>query len=109
MLNPYENEANYMVPIIKVMSYVNNFGDNRMSEEEQVIFKKDIEELRDINNKYGNDLIDFDVFLNQLLIQYKLLVNRAKIYVINAFAAADLDGNGVCNLEEFILLNKNIE
>jgi hypothetical protein len=34
MLNPYENEANYMVPIIKVMSYVNNFGDNRMSEEE---------------------------------------------------------------------------
>jgi hypothetical protein len=29
--------------------------------------------------------------------------------VINAFAAADLDGNGMCNLEEWLLLNNHIE
>jgi len=36
-------------------------------------------------------------------------VNRAKTYVINAFAASDLDGNGVCNLDEFLILNRHIE
>ena len=41
--------------------------------------------------------------------KYRLLVNRAKIYVINAFAASDLDGNNICNMDEFLLLNKNIE
>jgi len=29
--------------------------------------------------------------------------------VINAFAASDLDGNGVCNLDEFLILNRHIE
>jgi len=38
-----------------------------------------------------------------------MLVNRAKTYVINAFDSSDLDGNGVCNLEEFLILNRNIE
>lgn len=37
------------------------------------------------------------------------MVNRAKAYVINAFAASDLDGNGVCNLDEFLILNRHIE
>lgn len=36
-------------------------------------------------------------------------MNRAKNYVINAFAASDLDGNGVCNLDEFLILNRHIE
>ena len=47
--------------------------------------------------------------MTKLLVKYNLLVNRAKVYVINAFAACDLDGNGMCNLEEFLLLNKHIE
>lgn len=44
-----------------------------------------------------------------MLLKYRLIVNRAKTFVIHAFAACDLDGNKVCNLEEFILLNKHIE
>lgn len=36
-------------------------------------------------------------------------MNRAKTYVINAFDSSDLDGNGLCNLEEFLILNRNIE
>lgn len=63
----------------------------------------------DPKNSNSSGIIDYDIFLNELLIKYKLLVNRAKKYVINAFAASDLDGNGVCNLEEFLILNKNIE
>lgn len=44
-----------------------------------------------------------------MLHKYRLIVNRAKTYVIHAFAASDLDGNKVCNLEEFLLLNRHIE
>lgn len=44
-----------------------------------------------------------------MLAKYRQLVNRAKTYVINAFAASDLDGNGVCNLDEFLILNRHIE
>lgn len=37
------------------------------------------------------------------------MINRAKTYVINAFAACDLDGNQMCNLSEWLLLNRHIE
>lgn len=45
----------------------------------------------------------------KMLNKYRLIVNRAKTYVIHAFDACDLDGNKVCNLEEFLLLNRHIE
>ena len=45
----------------------------------------------------------------KMLNKYRLIVNRAKMYVIHAFDACDLDGNKVCNLEEFLLLNRHIE
>lgn len=54
-------------------------------------------------------VIDFDLFMLKLLNRYRGLVNRAKEYVINAFAASDLDGNGMCNFEEWVLLNRHIE
>lgn len=44
-----------------------------------------------------------------LFAKYKILVSRAKEYVINAFAACDLDGNGMCNFEEWFLLIRHIE
>ena len=47
--------------------------------------------------------------MTKMLIRYRLIVNRAKSYVIHAFAACDLDGNKVCNLDEFLLLNRHIE
>ncbi len=37
------------------------------------------------------------------------MISRAKTYVINAFAASDLDGNGFCNIDEFMTLMKHIE
>ena len=47
--------------------------------------------------------------MTKILQKYRILINRAKDYVINAFAASDLDGNGMCNLDEFTLLNRHIE
>ena len=44
-----------------------------------------------------------------LFVKYRILVSRAKEYVINAFAACDLDGNGMCNFDEWQLLLTHIE
>lgn len=44
-----------------------------------------------------------------LFSRYRILISRAKEYVINAFAACDLDGNGMCNYEEWYLLLRHIE
>lgn len=41
--------------------------------------------------------------------KYRGLVNRAKDYVLSAFASCDLDGNDMCNFEEWVLLNRHIE
>ena len=45
----------------------------------------------------------------KLLGKYRGLVDRAKDFIINAFVASDLDGNGMCNFEEWVLLNRHIE
>lgn len=44
-----------------------------------------------------------------VLLTFRRSVDKTKTYVINAFAACDLDGNGFCNYDEWILLNKHIE
>ena len=49
------------------------------------------------------------------MLMYKVLhffrqsINKTKMYVVNAFAASDLDGDGMCNLEEWLILNRHIE
>ena len=82
-----------------------------MTYEEKEELKKEMELLKEMDprnvNKAG--IIDFDQFMMQLFVKYKILVSRAKEYVINAFAACDLDGNGMCNFEEFYLLIRHIE
>jgi len=82
-----------------------------MTPEENQHLKSEVENLKELDlkgiNKAG--IIDFDLFMERMLSRYRHLVNKAKTYVINAFAACDLDGNKMCNLEEFLLLNRHIE
>ena len=37
------------------------------------------------------------------------MIKLAKMQVVNAFDASDLDGNKMCNLDEFLLLNRHLE
>ncbi|KAL4477527.1 hypothetical protein ABPG74_002677 [Tetrahymena malaccensis] len=105
-----ESETKYYVPYIKVAAFVGNFADARFTTEETTEFKKEVDQLKENDPRYPNvQVTDFDVFVHKMLNKYRMLVNRAKTYVINAFNASDLDGNGVCNLEEFLILNRNIE
>ncbi len=65
-----------------------------MTEEESKEIKQQIEELKENDetnvNKYG--IIDYDQFMHKILMKYRILINRTKAYVVNAFNACDLDG-----------------
>lgn len=41
--------------------------------------------------------------------KYRVITERTSINVKNAFYAADLDGNHKINLQEFLILFRNIE
>lgn len=106
-----ESDSKFLVPFLRALQYTGLFGDTRMTTEESNELKREIESFKenDPKNVHKHGLIDFDVFMERILHKYKILVNRAKTYVINAFAACDLDGNKMCNLQEFLLLNRHIE
>ena len=106
-----ESDSKFYVPYIRAVHYTGIFADTRMTNEENIELKRDIESLNEIDPKNINKtgIIDFDAFMEKILNKYKILVNRAKTYVINAFAACDLDGNKMCNLQEFLMLNRHIE
>lgn len=79
-----------------------------MRGEENSELRRDIEALK-IYDSNKMATIDFDAYLTRLLTTYRVLVNRAKQYVINAFNACDLDGNRKCNFHEWCMLNRHIE
>ena len=108
--NP-ESDSRYYIPYIRAIQYTGLFADTRMTNEENSQLKLEIEKLKENDNKGINKagIIDFDLFMERMLSKYRHLVNKAKTYVINAFAACDLDGNNLCNLAEFLLLNRHIE
>jgi len=82
-----------------------------MPPNEYVEFKREFEVIKKQDPKNINrvGIIDIDLMMTKVLMKYRVLVNRTKQYVVNAFKAADLDGNKYCSLSEFILLYKHIE
>ncbi|CAD8063325.1 unnamed protein product [Paramecium primaurelia] len=106
-----ESEVRYFVPYVRAQQYIGMFADSRMTIEEKEELKKELDLLKELDTKTQNrqPVIDFDQFMIQMFVKYKILVSRAKEYVINAFAACDLDGNGMCNFEEWYLLLRHIE
>lgn len=45
----------------------------------------------------------------RVLVVFRNNIEKTKLYVINAFNACDLDGNGFVDVHEWLLLNKYIE
>ncbi|EAR93904.2 F-box protein (macronuclear) [Tetrahymena thermophila SB210] len=103
-----ESEQKYLVPYIKAVHYISQFGDSRMKTEENQELRREVENMKFMDSN-KTAVLDFDQFMNRMLATYKILVNRAKQYVINAFNACDLDGNKKCNFNEWSLLNRHIE
>ena len=101
----------YYTPYVRAIQYIGTYADSRMTQEEREHLKKEVDFMKENDSKNINKpgLIDFDSFMIQIFSRYRILVSRAKEYMINAFAACDLDGNGMCNYEEWYLLLRHIE
>ena len=107
--NDYEIKK--YVPYIRTLEYLKFFSENKMSSDELNEIKREVDFLKENDHKNINKLgiVDMDIFLSKILNRYRLIINRTKDYVVNAFTAADLDGNKMCDINEFILLYRHIE
>jgi len=106
-----DTDSKQYTPFLRAIEYVKMFSENKMPTEEYIEFKKEIEALKenDPKNLNRNGIIDIDRFVSKILAKYRVIMNRTKQFVVNAFKAADLDGNKYCSLKEFCILYRNIE
>ena len=106
-----DTDSTILVPHQRAIEYIRIYFEAKLNHEEVNELRREIENLKENDPKGLNKtgLIDFDHFLKKILVKYRVMINRTKEYVINAFKSSDLDGNGVCNIQEFLALNRNIE
>ncbi|CAK88359.1 unnamed protein product (macronuclear) [Paramecium tetraurelia] len=109
-LKDNESEMKMYVPFVRALSYIGQLIFSPQNDE-LVQLKHEVELLKENDPKNINKqgIIDFDLMMIKVLQVFRNTVEKTKLYVINAFAASDLDGNGMCNLDEFLILNKYIE
>jgi hypothetical protein len=90
-----ETDPKHFVPYLRCLEYIKNFSETKMSQQEYSDFKKEFEVLKQPDPKNINrvGIIDIDLFMTKILLKYRIICNRTKLNVINAFKAADLDGN----------------
>ena len=110
-INNNEIDAKYYVPFLRLLDYVKAFSEGKLAFDEYTEFKREFEIIKEVDLKNINRLgiIDVDIAMTKIIAKYRLIFNRTKQFVINAFKAADLDGNKVCNKHEFLLLYQYIE
>jgi len=106
-----ESDSKQYTPFLRALEYTRMFSENKMPTDEYIDFKKEVENLKenDPKNLNRNGIIDIDRFISKILAKYRVIMNRTKQFVVNAFKAADLDGNKYCSLKEFSIIYRNIE
>ncbi|CAD8157084.1 unnamed protein product [Paramecium pentaurelia] len=106
-----ENEYNlkFYVPYLRALAYVSSLQNWYFSGEEMNYLKQEIEQLKESDDKNKSGIIDFDQMMLRVLVVFRNNIEKTKLYVINAFNACDLDGNGFVDVHEWLLLNKYIE
>lgn len=106
-----ETDSKMYAPFLRGLEYLRNFADNKMATEEYIEFKREFEAIKesDPKNINRNGIVDIDLFMTKVLTKYRIICNRTKQFVVNAFKAADLDGNKYCSLKEFLMIYRNIE
>lgn len=100
-------------PYIRAEEYLKEKLENKMTADEYQEFRREVkslvEERQTEEEAQTRSVLDFDFFIEKVMIKYKVLINRTKKYVVDAFKSCDLDGNNTCSVEEFRLLTYHIE
>jgi hypothetical protein len=106
-----DTDAKHFAPYLRCLEFLRYFSENKMGIQEYNDFKKEFETIKQADPKNINrvGIIDIDLFMTKILTKYRVICNKTKQYVVNAFKAADLDGNKYCSLKEFAILYKHIE
>ncbi|CAD8155780.1 unnamed protein product [Paramecium octaurelia] len=106
-----EQEQKHYIPYVRALAYLGQLQNFNFTQEELNYLKQDLENQKENDPKNINKagIVDFDLLMIRVLTIFRNNVEKTKLYVINAFAACDLDGNGMCNLDEWLLLIRHIE
>ncbi|CAD8055296.1 unnamed protein product [Paramecium primaurelia] len=106
-----EQEQKHYIPYVRALAYLGQLQNFNFTQEELNYLKQDLENQKEHDPKNINKagIIDFDLLMIRVLTIFRNNVEKTKLYVINAFSACDLDGNGMCNLDEWLLLIRHIE
>ncbi|CAD8054770.1 unnamed protein product [Paramecium sonneborni] len=106
------NEANsqQLVPYIRALAYLESLYYFK-SQDKYIQLRKELDSIveKDVSQQNRDGVLDFDQMMLKVLRLFRDNVQSIQTFVINAFNASDLDGNGMCNLEEWLTLNKYIE
>ncbi|EAR96842.2 EF hand protein (macronuclear) [Tetrahymena thermophila SB210] len=112
VLNPShsETDSTFMVPHLKALDYIKVILEKIMPFEDLVDLRQQLDNMKEVDLKHTNKIhvVDFDIFMSKVLQKYRILMNKTQLFVKNAFFAADLDGNGRINLNEFLTLYRHI-
>ncbi|CAD8065344.1 unnamed protein product [Paramecium sonneborni] len=106
-----EQDQKHYIPYVRALAYLGQLQNFNFTQEELNYLKLELENQKENDPKNINKagIIDFDLLMIRVLTIFRNNVEKTKLYVINAFAACDLDGNGMCNIDEWLLLIRHIE
>lgn len=113
VLNSYQNldgEQRYMVSATKLWDYFRvsfeSKGDS--NNPEVLLLKKEFDAIKedDPKNTVKFGIIDLDVMMSKYLVCLKTIRNKNKICLNMVFSIADLNNDGLCDLNEFELIFK---
>lgn len=106
-----EGDSKAYTPYVRFLEYLKHFAEGKLGMEEYIEFKKEFDSIKETDpkgvNRYG--LIDVDLALMKVLAKNRIVNNRVKQFVIDAFHASDIEGEKTCNLRKFKLLFKHME
>lgn len=91
--------------------FIKEFSRGRMQEDDYDEIMTHLKKIKqkDPERLFQQGVADFDEFMIKFLPKYRGVIAKTKIYVKHAFSACDLDGNGMCDNQEFHTMFKYIE
>lgn len=106
-----EMESEHLCTYIRGLEFLKKFCEEmNISPSDTMELRKEMDKLRQ-DHSVGNirmQVVNVDSFLEIVVRKYRQIIGNTKQFVLNAFRACDLDMNGYCSEDEFLLLWKHL-